>query len=320
MPLPIAAPRESGYTRSTAVPLYWAAYGQAGAPRVLVLHGGPGADHRYLLPQMLHLAERYDVLFYDQRGGGKSRTDARDAVTWRTGVEDMGAVIREFGFALPSVVGYSWGGLLAMLYVAEAATTEAALPPPGRLALIEPAAATRAYRAQFEAELARRGDSPAIGAERKALTASGWRESNPAAYRQRAFELSVAGYFADPAMARDLTPFRVVARVQQSVWDSLDDYDLLPTLARVRARLGLPTLIVHGREDPIPLASSAAAAEALGAELVVLDGSGHVPYVERPVPLFAALDRFLASTVAPTVDGTADRTVRGDRGVRGGRA
>ena len=106
--------------------------------------------------------------------------------------------------------------------------------------------------------------------------------------------MSVAGYFADPTRVTQLTPFRVVGRVQRTVWESLDDYDLLPALARLRARLGVPALVVHGREDPIPLASSAAVAEALGAELLVIEGSGHVPYVERPEILFTALERFLA--------------------------
>lgn len=301
MPLPIPGPRDAGHTRTTPVPLYWAAYGRVGAPRVLVLHGGPGADHQYLLPQMLRLADRCDLLFYDQRGGGQSRAKSSDTVTWQTQVDDLGAVIREFGFALPTIVGYSWGGLLAMLYAAESLTNPG-LRPPGRLALIDPAATTRAYRTQFEAEFARRSDSEYVRTERAALAASGWRESDPAAYRQRAFELSVAGYFADPTRARDLTPFRVVARVQQSVWESLDDYDVIPALARVRARTGVPALVIHGREDPIPLASSAAASEALGAELVVLEGSGHVPYVERPEPLFAALERFLAPVVVPAAD------------------
>lgn len=293
MSLAIPDPRESGYTESTPIPLYWAAYGVPGAPKILVLHGGPGADHRYLLPQMLRLADRFDVLFYDQRGGGKSRTDAHDVVTWRTQVADLGAVVREFGLALPTIVGYSWGGLLAMLYVTEA-LTDPTLRPPGRLALIDPASVTRQYRAAFEQEFARRNDSPPVRAARAALTASGLRESDPEAYRERAFALSVAGYFADPAQTPALTPFRVVGRIQRSVWESLDGYDLLPALARVRARLGVPTLVVHGRQDPIPLASSAAIADALGAELLVIEGSGHVPYVESPEILFSALERFLA--------------------------
>jgi proline iminopeptidase len=292
VPLPIPEPRESGFTRTTGVPLYWAAYGVTGAPKVLVLHGGPGADHRYLLPQMLRLADRFDVLFYDQRGGGQSRTDSVEPITWRTQVADLGAVVREFGLALPTIVGYSWGGFLAMLYAAET-LTDPTLLHAGRLALIDPAPVTREYRAVFEEEFRRRGATDLIRAARAELAASGARESDPAAYRQRAFELSVAGYFVDPREAKDLTPFRVVGRVQRSVWDSVNGYDLLPALARLRARFGTPTLVLHGREDPIPLASSAAVAETLGAELVIIEGSGHVPFVERPDTLFPALDRFL---------------------------
>ena len=74
---PIPEPRKSGFTTTTPVPLYWAAYGPEGAPRLLVVHGGPGAHHDYLLPQMLALAERYELIFYDQRGGGQSKTEDR---------------------------------------------------------------------------------------------------------------------------------------------------------------------------------------------------------------------------------------------------
>ena len=279
------------------MPLYWAAYGPLGAPRAVVLHGGPGADHRYLLPQMLRLARHHDLLFYDQRGGGKSRADARDPVTWHEHVEDLGRVLREFGLVAPAIVGYSWGGLLAMLY-AVATTTDPRLVQPGKLALIDPASVTQRYRAEFEAEFVRRSNSEYVRAERSALLASGLRERDPEQYRQRAFELSVAGYFADPADARDLTPFRVVARIQQSVWSSLGDYDLLGALPAVRTRATTPALIIHGREDPIPLASSVAAAQALGAQLVTIDDCGHVPYVERPEPLFAALEQYLAQGAA----------------------
>jgi len=53
------------------------------------------------------------------------------------------------------------------------------------------------------------------------------------------------------------------------------------------------TLIVHGRQDPIPLASSEAAAKAMRATLVVIEDSGHVPYVEQPAALFSAIREFL---------------------------
>jgi proline iminopeptidase len=290
-PAPIPAPRASGFTTTTDLPLYWCAYGPEGAPRLLVLHGGPGASHEYLLPQLLDLADSYELVFYDQRGGGRSKTDDRTSITWETQVRDLERVVAELGISPLGIVGYSWGALLALLYARE--SSHGTLQPvPSRLALIDPAPVTRAWRDAFEAEFARRQQGPEIQAMRGELAASGLKESNPDAYRQRAFELSVAGYFADPHRATDLTPFRVTGRVQQSIWESLGEFDLLADLAAMK----IPTLIVHGRQDPIPIASSEAAAGAMGAEFVALDACGHVPYVEARGPLMAALHRFLSRT------------------------
>ena len=290
---PIPPPRENGYTATTAVPLYWAIYGPAGAPRLLALHGGPGAHHDYLLPQMLRLADEYELVFYDQRGGGRSRADDRAAITARTQVDDLRLVVEELSLDPLSLLGYSWGGLLALLYAIEASTAGDAIIP-RRLVLIDPAPLTRQYRTRFEDELARRQESEEIRGLRDELAGSGLRESDPEQYRQRLFEVGVAGYFADPAAARDLTQFRVMGRVQQSVWESLGDYDVVSRLQVVTC----PTLIVHGREDPIPVESSVQAAQALGtrARLVVLERSGHVPYVEQPDALFAVISRFLQDT------------------------
>jgi len=294
MPQPIPTPRESGFTTTTGTPLYWVKYGRVDAPKLLVLHGGPGADHQYLLPQMLHLGEKFDLLFYDQRGGGRSRSDARIPITWQTHVEDLTAIVREFGLDPLSIVGYSWGAMLGLLYLIEQKKNPE-LPAPNRMAMINPAPLTRDYRQQFEAEFARRQASPEIQALRDELAQSGLRERDPEAYRQRAFELGVAGYFSDPRNAKDLTPFRVVGRVQQSVWESLGDFDLIRDLKGIK----IPSIIVHGRDDPIPLASSSEAARALDTNLVVLDECGHVPYVEQPTKLFAALDPFLDETNPP---------------------
>jgi proline iminopeptidase len=261
---------------------------------LLVLHGGPGADHRYLLPQMLHLGEKYDLLFYDQRGGGRSKSDARIPITWQTHVEDLAAVVAEFGLDPLSIVGYSWGAMLTLLYTIEQRKNPQ-FPAPDRVALINPAPLTREYRRQFETEFARRQASPEIQRLRDELAASGLRERDPEAYRQRAFELGVAGYFSDPHKATDLTPFRVVGRIQQSVWESLGDFDLIRDLKGIK----IPLIVIHGRDDPIPLASSSEAASALETTLVVLDECGHVPYVEQPSKLFAALDPFLDETNPP---------------------
>ena len=297
-PSPIPPPRASGLTRTTAVPLYWAVWGPAGAPRLVVLHGGPGASHEYLLPQFLDLADEHELLFYDQRGGGQSRSDDRSPITWRTHVDDLQHVAAEFALQPLTLVGYSWGALLALLY-AIAASADRAGPTPARLALVDPAPVSRAWRDEFEAEFSRRQQGDAVRRLRNELATSGLRHADPVAYRQRVFELSVAGYFANPARATDLTPFRVTGRVQQSVWDSLGDYNLLDALAPV----GCPSLIVHGLQDPIPLDSSRAAARALRVELVTLDACGHVPYVEQREQFFAALRAFLRRTAAPPSPG-----------------
>ena len=296
---PIPPPRVDAFTTTTDVPLYWCVYGEPDAGRFLLLHGGPGAHHDYLLPQMLRLdtsrrGNRRELLFYDQRGGGRSRSDSRDyerAVTWQTHVADLDRVIGELHVDPIIVVGYSWGGLLALLYAREFAAGRTRFPI-SVLVLIDPAPVARRYREQFEREFARRQAGPEVRALRDELATSGLRERDIDAYRHRSFELSVAGYFADPRAARDLTPFRVTGRVQQSVWESLGDYDL-PVDATFRS-IDVPTLIVHGRQDPIPVASSDECASALHAKLVVIDQCGHVPYVEQPDTLFGAIEDFLA--------------------------
>ena len=293
MPLPIPEPREAGFTKTTPVPLYWVRYGEPGRPILILLHGGPGADHRYLLPQMLHLADTYDLILYDQRGGGRSRATDNSPIGWRDHVADLAAICHESDVSRPSLVGYSWGGMLALLYsIAE--LDDSSLPKSARLALISPAPVTSVYRAEFDANLRARGNAPPIAEERARLMASDLRDTDPDAYRQRIFELGVTGYFADPANATNLTPFRVVGRVQQSTWASLGDFDLRPAIKR----LAVKARIVHGRDDPIPAASSIDVSRALQADLVLLDRCGHVPYVERPQELWEAIDQFLASTDA----------------------
>src|SRR5262249_27704599 len=140
-------------------------YGPRGSSPLLVLHGGPGAHHDYLLPQMLDLARDHELVFYDQRGGGQSKTDDRTPITWRTHVDDLDQVIAELGLGSPTIVGYSWGGLLAMLFAIEAAAGRTHARP-SRLVLIDPAPVTREYRRAFEAEFARRQSSADVAALR----------------------------------------------------------------------------------------------------------------------------------------------------------
>ncbi|MEI6739967.1 MAG: alpha/beta hydrolase [Gemmatimonadaceae bacterium] len=293
MPQPLPTADREGFTTTTPIPLYWREDGPIDAPSLVLLHGGPGAHHEYLYPQMLALSATHRLLTYDQRGGGRSRTDEPTPITWETQVADLATVLAERAPSAPVLVGYSWGGLLALLYLLTR-PQHPHWPAPARVVVIAPAPITRRWRAQFESTLAERQRGPVIQALREALAVSGLRERDPDAYRQRSFELSVAGYFADPDRATDLTPFRVTGKVQQSVWDSLGDFDLRDALGAVAATPGAPpVLVVHGRQDPIPLASAEAVATALHGSLVVLEDCGHVPYVEQPAALFAALQAFI---------------------------
>ena len=254
-------------------------------PRVVVLHGGPGAHHDYLLPQYDRLAAGRELFYYDQRGGGQSPVDRETAVGWREHVADLEGLRQVLGGAPLTLLAYSWGGLLAVLYYLEHPAHVA------RLALVAPAAIAPEYRAEFDREFARRMAAPEIEAARETLRGSGLREREPAAYQKRAFELSVAGYFRDWRDARRLTPFRVTARTQHAVWESLKGEDL-------RARLLAspvprpPSLVVHGSFDPIPIAASRELAGVLGAALVEFP-VGHCPHVEATDAFVTALDGFL---------------------------
>src|SRR2546426_3183354 len=119
-------------------------------PPVVVLHGGPGAHHDYLLPQYDLLARGRTLLYYDQRGGGRSPVGRDTPVGWREHVADLEALRRHWSIDRLTLLGYSWGGLLAVLYWLEHPEQVE------RLALVSPAPARAAWRAQFQRPLAAR--------------------------------------------------------------------------------------------------------------------------------------------------------------------
>jgi proline iminopeptidase len=71
---------------------------------------------------------------------------------------------------------------------------------------------------------------------------------------------------------------------------SFGDYDWRADLRLLQ----IPRLIIHGREDGIPLQGARAwAAGYTDVRLLVLSPSGHFPFVEQPEAFFDAVETFL---------------------------
>lgn len=95
------------------------AFGDAARPVLIVLHGGPGADHRYLLP-LQTLADDHRVVFYDQRGTGLSPRVPAAQITPQTFIDDLDAFVDAFGQGRPvHLLGHSWGAMLASAYTGQ---------------------------------------------------------------------------------------------------------------------------------------------------------------------------------------------------------
>jgi proline iminopeptidase len=127
-------------------------FGDAGKPVLIVLHGGPGADYRYLLP-LKALADDYHVVFYDQRGTGLSPRVPASSITLDSFVSDLDAFVDHYGRGRPvHLVGHSWGAMLASAYAGAHPQKVA------RMVLAEPA-----FLDHSTADAMQSGEGPGIG-------------------------------------------------------------------------------------------------------------------------------------------------------------
>src|SRR5678815_6186697 len=95
--------------------LYARTIGQ-GRPTI-VLHGGPDFDHAYLLPDLDRLQDVLRLVYYDQRGRGRSADNVQpQRVSLSSDVEDIETVRRHFGLDAPVILAHSWGTVLALEY------------------------------------------------------------------------------------------------------------------------------------------------------------------------------------------------------------
>ncbi|MEK7251534.1 MAG: alpha/beta fold hydrolase, partial [Bacteroidota bacterium] len=86
---------EEGFTQINGTQLFYKIIGK-GTP-IVILHGGPGLDHSYLLPQMAELAKTHKLIFFDQRASGKSSVDSdTNSMTMKNLVEDVEGIRKAF--------------------------------------------------------------------------------------------------------------------------------------------------------------------------------------------------------------------------------
>ncbi|MFP6758705.1 MAG: proline iminopeptidase-family hydrolase [Alphaproteobacteria bacterium] len=93
-----------------------------GAP-LLIIHGGPGFSHDYLLP-LEALGRDRPVIFYDQLDCGLSDRPG-DPANWRLPrfVSEIESIKRDLGLTQFHILGHSWGGAVAIEYAAVSRNT-----------------------------------------------------------------------------------------------------------------------------------------------------------------------------------------------------
>ncbi len=103
--------------KTRGVTLHAEAFGNPENTAVIVLHGGPGNDYRYLL-SLKKLANRYYMVFYDQRGSGLSPRVPAGEITMEQMIEDLDGIISHYSRGKKvNLIGHSWGGMLAAAYI-----------------------------------------------------------------------------------------------------------------------------------------------------------------------------------------------------------
>jgi proline iminopeptidase len=296
-----AAPREGRIPVGKAS-LYFREIGR-GQP-VIVLHGGPDFDHGYLLPDLDRLADGFRLIYYDQRGRGRSGDHVQpEDVTLTSDVDDIDKVRQFFHLESPALLGHSWGVVLALEY---------ALRHPPRVSwmiLMNPAPASasdfavlrRAYTQKLGADMDRQREIMASAAYKdgdpEAVAARYRLHFKPALKRPEDYEklmaIMKAGFISQGK--EGIAKARAVEdRLMRDTWQA-DGYDLLPKLRNLR----IPALVIAGDHDFIPGEIAVHIARAIpSARLVTLRNCGHFAYLECPGDVRNAFDDFFRGTPA----------------------
>ncbi|MEX1012068.1 MAG: alpha/beta fold hydrolase [Waddliaceae bacterium] len=288
----ISSKRIEGYIDVDKGSLYYQSFGH-GDP-VIVLHGGPGLDQGYLLPQLLALAGNYQLIFYDQRGSGRSlKTElSPEYINIAQFVEDLEVLRKSLGFNKFTLMGHSWGGLLAMQYAIKHRDQLSGL------ILLSTAPADYEGQNAFASEFGLRTQS--IIDEIKPLFSFDDFKKLNAAQISALYRKIFSVYFDNPDKVEELSlnftvdsarsGYQVDEEMSKTAWLQ-PSVNLLPDLKK----LDVPTLIVHGRQDIIPIWTAVEIHKAIpGSEMAILEECGHFPYIEQPRDFFVKVTDFLS--------------------------
>ncbi len=114
-----AEPNSGQVFNAPGASIYCEVFGSGSGTPLMVANGGPGFDHTYL-----HLSSAWEalgknrpVVFYDQRGNGRSSAlKPGQSCTLLDQINDLDALRAHLGFAQIDLLGHSWGGYLVMAY------------------------------------------------------------------------------------------------------------------------------------------------------------------------------------------------------------
>ena len=252
---------------------------------VVVVNGGPGFSHRYLLEGGVwqRIARTRLVVLYDQHGTGAS-TPLSAGVPYTTAdqIDDLDAVRRTLGLARFALAGHSYGGYLSLAYtLAHPEQVERLIltDAPGPVLPHQPVLYNDVFPDRLAA--APRTEPTDAAARKKAADAD--------------IRLHLSTYFVSPRKAA-----RYIARSDRFGYDpAVDDVvsagsrgvDLSGRLKDIRA----PTLVLNGRfdTDVPPITAWRMCAAISGARCMFFEASGHFPAVEEPARYRAAVEAFL---------------------------
>lgn len=297
-----AVAREGYVTTSDSARLFYRVIGQRG-DTLIAIHGGPGVDLESIAGDFAPLAERHVVIFYDQRGAGRSelpKDTTRLAVQRQ--IDDLDEVRRHFGLGRVTLVAHSYGPLLAASY---------ALAHPDavrRMVFFGPVPPRRGnFWQRFGASMGQRLDSTA----RARLADANRRLSDPEADTHQACR----DYWAVAMRPRLAEPDRTLPLIRSDLCASAPAgirYGLTTTNRVVMGYFGawdlrdrlrhldVPTLVVHGEEESIPMDLVEEWVTSLPrARLVRIPKAAHFTYAERPEVVWPEVERFLMDATAP---------------------